>query len=411
MKTPGPDAPDAEWLVYADALQQRGDPIGEFIALVHSAAPAKRAAWFEQHGASLIGDLAASVGKTLTLEWRWSFIEQATITATDADTIAALVTALLAHPLAERLHTLRICAGPADQLIDLSATVTALGNHVLPPRLELIDERANRSTLLTSRDFEPRPNLVEFGELTPLWRTARALKLVVGDVRQLALGVIDAPSLESLTIHGLRLATSYNEESDVCAMLSNATLPRLRHFDMRLNEAWTVNYVSDSSAYHSHGFAEDEFDSSGYVDEFDSATPDDVNWDTEFGNALRSLVKSPLERLSLTNFASTSAVLELIATTGLPPSLRELDLSQSSLSTRDLAWFTSHAPLLTNLRKLTVLETGFSDDDVKTLRTIVPEVEFSRAKPRLRPFDNEEEDHEMEEEPPLPKYRYTVGME
>ncbi len=104
-------------------------------------------------------------------------------------------------------------------------------------------------------------------------------------------------------------------------------------------------------------------------------------------------------------------MLELIATTGLPPSLRELDLSQSSLSTRDLAWFTSHAALLTNLRKLTVLETGVSDDDVKTLRTIVPEVEFSRAKPRLRPFDNEEEDHKMEEEPPLPKYRYTVGME
>jgi len=43
MNAPRPEAPAAEWLVFADSLQSKGDPRGELIALAHAGDLGKRA--------------------------------------------------------------------------------------------------------------------------------------------------------------------------------------------------------------------------------------------------------------------------------------------------------------------------------------------------------------------------------
>ncbi|MFT3712183.1 MAG: hypothetical protein QM817_31450 [Archangium sp.] len=401
MRAPPSDAPASEWLVYADALQQQGDLLGEFIMLVNAGDETKQNEWLIQHGSAFLGpELLGKVGANVKLDWRWGFIDRATVRATRAETLVDVVKLVLDNPRSERLQTLSVVAVPmAPGIIELDDLITNLASSS-PPALELIDGRAEQVTLLTSRDFDPANNLVDFGALTPLWKSLRSLKLVTADVRQLTLGAINAPLLESFTLQGLRLAGQNFgdvEPCEACDMLGQATLPKLKHFELRLNEEWTVNHVDDTDSYITFdSFPEDEGDT-GYSE--------GANWPNEFGSALRNLVKSPLETLTLTNFASTTSLLELLAQTGLPPTLRVLNLSQSSLSSTDVPWFTKNASLLSKLDQLIVRETGFSDDDVKTLKTLVKNVEHSRADPQLR-YDGEESTNA-----PLPKYRYTVGME
>ena len=57
------DAPDDQWLVYADALQEAGDPRGELIALNHDVekggATQQRDAFVKQHAEALLGAAGA----------------------------------------------------------------------------------------------------------------------------------------------------------------------------------------------------------------------------------------------------------------------------------------------------------------------------------------------------------------
>jgi hypothetical protein len=411
MNVPNADAPASEWLVYADALQQKGEPLGEFIALLNSGDAAKRDAWLQKNGTALLGaDLAGALGQTLSLEWKWGFIEKATVKASSAETIGSVVTTLLVHPRAERLKTLAVVAVPGadDAVIDLTSLVGRIGAEKTPPALELIDDRAANCSTLTSRDFDPGNNLVNFGPLNSLWKSLRSLKLVVADVRQLTFGEVNAPELESLTIHGLRLAAQAygdNEPCEVADALGQAKLPKLKNFEMRLNEEWTVNHIDDTDSYTTHdSFPEDEFDD-GYSD--------GANWEAEFGAALANLTRSPLERLALTNFASTESFLRLLGQNVLPATLRELDLSESSLSGGDLPWFTQHEKQLSKIKKLVVKETGITEEDATKLKKIFESVESSAQAPRARPEWQSEEEAAEEggTEAPLPKYRYTVGME
>ncbi|MBL8912606.1 MAG: hypothetical protein JNM17_18075 [Archangium sp.] len=412
MNAPSFEAPASEWLVYADWLQQQGKPLGEFIVLLNEGDDAKCDTWLRKHTADLVGQAGKQhLGNALSVKWKWGFAQKATVHAKSVQVLNEALEALFAAPAAEKLETVRVEVEVTgdDQVLDISETV-ALVVAKAPPSvtaLELIDDRAEGVTSLTSRDFDPAPNLVDFGPLDALWPRFRSVQLVVADVRQLVFGEINAPQLESLTVHGLRLAgQSYGDAAEPCdavASLAKARLPKLKHFEMRLNEEWTVNSVDDTDSYTS-------FDSYP-EDEFDSGYSEGADWPAEFGPALRTLVKSPLESLALTNFAETSSFFEMLGSVTLPTSLRRLSLSQSSLSSTDVQWFKDNQKLLAKLDTLVVQETGFNEDDVKTLRTLVKNVEFSRGKLSPRPEYEEEEGAEAEPEVPLPKYRYIVGME
>jgi hypothetical protein len=74
MEAPALDAPAAEWLVYGDSLQTRGDPRGALIRDPHAVAEGKadesvREAYVKEHAAALLGDAAAFVD-TCRFDWR-----------------------------------------------------------------------------------------------------------------------------------------------------------------------------------------------------------------------------------------------------------------------------------------------------------------------------------------------------
>lgn len=416
MDAPSFDAPAAEWLVYADALQQKGDPRGELIALVNAGDAAKREAFVAEHAQALLGAAAPHFPAQLTLTWRWCFVDSAEVRAGDAKTLGAALEGLLAAPVAERLRALALVGVPGndDARIDLAPVLERVTDGEVPAslsELSLVDARAAQSTSLTSRDFSPAENLVTFGSLEKVWRMKglRSLKVVMADVQQLEPGTIDAPGLTSLTVHGLRLGTSFGGTSTFANALTAAKLPALKHFDARLPEEWVMNYLDDDGAYTSHGYG------GGYGDYgSDDASIEGTNWGAELGDALRNLVACPLERLALTSFDSTESLLELLAETGLPPTLKELDLSDSALSTSDLAWFTAHKAMLSKLERLVVKNTGLTDDDARALAALGPKVEHShRAPPELAGFDEEPLEPEEGEEPRRTQavYRYVVGME
>ncbi|MDP3499868.1 MAG: hypothetical protein Q8S33_06025 [Myxococcales bacterium] len=425
-------ASDAEWLVFADALQQQGDPRGELIALSHAGDVARRDAHVRKHAQALLGDAGALVESGfLKVTWRWSFIDAAEVRGSSAPAVATALDALLAAPTATRLRALSLIGVPAagDPLLDLSAVVDRLSGEDVPAsltELSLIDHWAAQSTSLTSRDHESGPNLVTFGPLGTLWalKGLRALTLVVADTRQLDPGTIVAPELTSLTLHGLRFAedNAAAGASEFAAALATATLPKLTTFDCRLCETWVVNELHFAGTYTAHDVAGEGA--------FEEGHHEGADWSGEFGDALRNLVTLPLRRLALTSFASTSSLLELLASTGLPPTLEELDLSDSALATSDLAWFTANKPVLSRLHRLVVKNTGFTEDDAKVLASLGPKVEHTMAATaRMRVggtvyisddgsfggLTPDDEEPEGDETPltsaPLPKYRYVVGME
>jgi len=264
MRTaPAFDAPVADWLVFADWLQTQGDAKGELIGLVHAGDEAKREAFVRANAPALLGEAAAAYGNGLYVRWRWCFVDESEVRGVSEEELARTVASLLSAPAAARLSSLRIVGVPDGATpLDLASVVARIAGGVGVPdtlsALALIDDRASNSTSLTSRDFDPGNNLVDFGPMAPLWamKSLRKLKLVVADTQQLAPGTIAAPQLTSLTIHGLRFAhATYGDAADpseLARALAVAQLPRLEEFDLRLCEEWVVNNLDDTGAYVFH---------------------------------------------------------------------------------------------------------------------------------------------------------------
>lgn len=414
MNAPAPDAPAADWLVYADALQQRGDPLGELIALGHAGDAGRRDAHLRAHATTILGSLAPFLEQGLRLDWRWGFLSGAELKSDSAEQLLAMTEALLASPLAAHLEAVTLIGvtreGPwqwdTGPQLPLAPVVARLASTKLTS-LSLIDARAASSQKLISRDFEPGPNLVDFGPLAPLWAmpALRALELVVADVRQLAPGLIASPTLEALTVRGLRFARAqYGDEAepnDFAAALGRASLPALTRCELRLCEEWIAGYLDDEGAYLPMNVEP--------YDEPDEGNNEGTDWEGELGAALGTLAKAPVKRLALTSFDSTSSLLGALATHGLPRTLEELDLSDSSLSDDDVAWFEANAALISPVKRLVAKATRLTEAGAARLEALGPRVECSTSPARQLPYDGE--DGEPMTSPPLPTWRYVVGME
>src|SRR5689334_6745249 len=109
MQRPDLDAPSAEWLVYADWLQQTNDPRGELISLVHHGADPDT--FVHEHAEALLGPAAKAYRQgAYRIAWRHCFAERAEVRVTgDTEAGAAHWTrVLLQSPAAEHLRELAI---------------------------------------------------------------------------------------------------------------------------------------------------------------------------------------------------------------------------------------------------------------------------------------------------------------
>lgn len=101
------------YLVYADWLQQHGEPRGELIVVQHAlaAAPrdaalrARQAALFEEHGELLLGPLALVVDARV--DWHCGFVralDLGIVMSARTELFVPLLASLFAHPSLQFLH-------------------------------------------------------------------------------------------------------------------------------------------------------------------------------------------------------------------------------------------------------------------------------------------------------------------
>jgi uncharacterized protein (TIGR02996 family) len=157
---PGDVAP---YLVYADWLQQRGDPRGELVTLQHAMfrqAEPKAFMEFKQreqalrfaHERAWLGAVTVAATHRLKLEWRLGFVESARIAASANPTeppLAAVLGALLASP-----------AGCAVRALDLIATKN--GGELIAATA-LLPVPSLRKLRVESRTGDPDAALQAFG--------------------------------------------------------------------------------------------------------------------------------------------------------------------------------------------------------------------------------------------------------
>lgn len=395
-KRPDADAPDADWLVYADALQQENDPRGALIALGAAGRIEERDRYVREHAESLFGAAITESWDRYRFTWRHSLID-AEVRVERGDDAAARLTALLDSRMADGIVSLAIVGVAMPERgepVDVEPAIDALTARGLPPacgKLALVDERARTSRWLISRDWDPPPNLVHFGQLGALFDAVPALEeltLVVADAGQLELGKITLPELRAFRLECL----SWPEQGDaLAAQLANASWPKLSVFEARIPGSHTSNRPDDADAY---AIVYDDPENDG--DEFDDPALSDVPEHPDWAAVLRPLLRRfpalPLERLALTSCDGPHSLLPGLFDAGLPPTLRELDLSDGWINDIAGGMMLKNAAFFAPLKTLILRGVPMSDAMAKQLASMGPTIVHSTAAD-------------------APRYRYVVGQE
>lgn len=377
LPMPALDAPASDWLVFADALQEARDPRGELIVLNQAAADgravAARDAFVAEHADALLGAAGPYVAH-YRIAWRHCLVDAVDIRLAAGDPQREIVAALLASPAAAHVRSIRLVGVTDDRrTVSLSDAMAALAASRPPSctSVAFVDDRAERSTLLVSRDFEPNANLVTFGSLDPFW-SYEHVALVVADVEQIDLGTVDAPELESFRLACL-CATDFEGQAPVVERLAAARWPKLREIELRLPETWLANIPTEEGAYVAL-YTEKE----DRLDEAEDGETEGASW-AQLGPLLANLSKCPLRRLALTSIQSSASLLDAIANAGLPPTLEELDLSDGHLGPEEADWMLAHRALFAPLRRLVLERTTLPEADAKRLQALGIEVRWSSS--------------------------------
>ncbi|NUO48079.1 MAG: TIGR02996 domain-containing protein [Polyangiaceae bacterium] len=158
--SPGDAGP---YLVYADWLEHRGDPRGEFIALQHAKQqPTDNARFLElkkreqallfAHERAWIGDVTVACAHRLKLDWRLGFIESARINATTNPTeppLAAVLESLLRSPAGCAVRSLELLGMPNDRSAELFAALAKLPS----PGLRTVKATTRCADLVAAREI------------------------------------------------------------------------------------------------------------------------------------------------------------------------------------------------------------------------------------------------------------------
>lgn len=379
MDEPPIDAPDEDWLVWADAMQQIGDPRGELIALDH--APA----YVKAHADALFGrPLGRHVrkGDVAITKWRRCDPDELELRVADEIDGPQLVVDALAAPCADTLRGLTIAGvtpskGPT---LSLARTLGWLRESRLPPSLvslALVDDRARAVDHLLSRDIEPGENLVAFGPLAELWRAFAELErltMVVADPAQIQFQVIRLPKLTAFTLHALTWANGLGD------MLALSQWPALRALELRCCDGFFDTNPTDERAYRS-------------VYQYDRARDPvggrrfDTPWEEYLQPVFGSLAGRALDRLALTSFDDADGILAALDHCASP--VAELVLDDSALDTRHVERLARHR-VMAGVRRLSLQRVKLPS--ARALQRAGLEIVHSCR-------------------PAAPTYRYVVGME
>ncbi len=373
-------APASDWLVFGDALQEVSDPRGELVGLSHGIDEgrtdlATREAYVARYADALLGPAAAHAD-AYALTFRFCQIVGASIRVVPGDDAAAIVGALLAAPLAANLASLELVAhAEKGQPLDLGPAVALIAEHGARVKtLALVDGRAAQARMLVSNDYTAPDNLVAFGSLAPLWETLEHLRLVVADSEQLVFGAIVAPELRSFELACLRYGDGYAPGPNALSpVFAAAVWPKLTRFAIRLAETWMANVPDEIEPYVPvYSDPTKDYD----LGEAEEGELDGVDW-AELDGMLANLRDRPLTHLALTSFANANSLLETLARVGLPPTLRELDLSDSRLLDGHVDVLLAQQAQLGGLARLVLQHTPITEVAATRLAALGPEIVHS----------------------------------
>ena len=329
------------YLVLADALQSKGDPRGELIALMVAgetdAAKAKAAQqYLDKHREALLGPLVphqkvhdGSKGDAFT--WRRGYIHQARLSnagGDSEDSAPEIVELLLAHPSGRFLHELVIGTDgdPGDG--SLQGVIDVLANRMVP---------SLRKLHLGDFEYPDECEMSWFhvGNLEELWRAVpRLTHLVVQGGGDLAFGPIEHDQLQHFEVRSGGLPAA------LARAITAAKLPAIRHL-----EIWygAEAYSGDAS----------------FLDVAPLLARHDL---------------PALRHLGLRNCEFADEICDGIASSRLLRQLEVLDLSMGTLSDVGVEAILQHADAFRHLKTLDVSQSWISDAALARLRTLGPAI-------------------------------------
>ncbi len=275
-----PDDPTG-YLIYADWLQAKGDPLGELIMLQHKAAtePAKAKdlnrtanALIKKHKQALFGALAEleenGDDKGMTVEWQFGFMKKVALRGEmfddgDGGDPAEDLANLLDLPAARFIQGLELGPFPGEEEMSLQPFIDVLEEKKAPATLRelYLGKIGDWDISSTSTgDFEPLAKLfpklerltlhagnislgknVSLPELKEL--TIETGGLSKDDIKQIC--ALKAPKLERLSIwFGAEEYGASGGLKDIQPILSGTAFPKLKHLGI-MNCEWVDEAVKE----------------------------------------------------------------------------------------------------------------------------------------------------------------------
>lgn len=300
--------------VYADWLQQEGDPRGELAALSLAGRDAEVADFVARNATALFGDLDVKLDDEVReLDWSGGFLRGASLRRAGFDSttnLAELTRAFLELPVARLVTRLRFGLASMESDNDWTATMAAV--TASPQAAHLLS--------LAFDDYDSEDCEISWtpiGDFSSAWAKLPALEeLRIKSGAGGKLGDLDLPRLRKL----VRVSGGLSR-AEIVALL-DAKCPRLEHL-----EIW--------------------FGSDGYGAEGNPGLLERLF----AGEAPRTLT-----HLGLVNAEFTHELIAPLARSALLPRLRSLDLSRGVLRDEDLDELIAAAPAFRHLERLDLSE-------------------------------------------------------
>ena len=344
------DDPDAldDWLVYADALAEAGDPRGELVSIGVSLARKqgtieqlreREDALLQAHAEAWFGQLVDNDDWRECFGWTlqtgfWGRIRVWVDYDHRGTDIPKLLGYALAHPSAKFLRELDIGLTSGDGQDEYDSCIRALVKHGALPSLRR----------MTLGDFEypdeSEISWVHVGDVGKLWTQLTGLEQLKLQGAGISLGTPKSTRLRSLLLHTGGLP-------DVAAeSLERAELPKLEHL-----EVWfgSDNYGCTCTAEHARGILSNR----------------------SFGQ---------LRRLALANAFFADDIAIEVAQSKLPPKLEVLDLSMGTMTDAGAERLLARADELRRLTTLDLSSNYLSPTMCARLQSALPNVRVDEQK-------------------------------
>lgn len=335
------------YLVYADWLQGKGDPLGELIVLQQQSSPAAKAL-LKKHAETFLGPLATfgddKHGKGVTIEWQFGFMKNVEIRwesfgEGDEDAGGDLA-AVLELPTARFIQSLRLGPCPAEDEMSFQVLVDAIEETKKPATLREL-------YLGNVGDWDiSGTSTGDFGSIASLFPKLERLTLRAGNI---SLGKnVSLPELKELTIETGGL--SKDDIKQLCAMKA----PKLERLSV-----W---------------FGDENYGASGGL--------------KDIATILDGSAFSKLTHLGIMNCAWVDEAVRALMGSKILKQLTSLDLSMGCLGDADIDAMVARKELFAHLQHLNVEDSALTDASKPKLKVLAKEVNFGKEQEPERATDD-----------------------